>query len=60
VNYAEYVAPLLSLLRTGVEWKWTKDMQSSFEHVVTVLMYVQADGRSSNSHTFFVNDIVTY
>jgi len=27
-------------------------MQSSFERVVTVQIYVQGDGRSSNSHIF--------
>jgi hypothetical protein len=30
VNYAVYVAPLLSLLRKGVKWKWTKEMQEAY------------------------------
>jgi hypothetical protein len=30
VNYAEYVAPLLSLMHKGIKWKWTKEMQEAF------------------------------
>jgi hypothetical protein len=31
VSYAEYVAPLLSLLRKGNKWIWTSTFQSTFE-----------------------------
>jgi hypothetical protein len=31
VNYAHYVAPLLSLLRKGFKWRWSEDMQVAFE-----------------------------
>jgi hypothetical protein len=31
VNYAEYTAPLLVLLRKGSKWKWDAEMQHAFE-----------------------------
>jgi hypothetical protein len=31
VNYVEYVAPLLQLLRKGTPWKWSAEMQEAFE-----------------------------
>ena len=30
VNYAEYVAPLLHLLRTNTPWKWSAEMREAF------------------------------
>ena len=33
VNYANYVEPLLILLRKGNRWKWTKELQESFEQL---------------------------
>jgi hypothetical protein len=29
VNYAEYVAPLLQLLRKNIPWKWSAEMQEA-------------------------------
>jgi hypothetical protein len=31
INYADYVAPLLGLLKKGNKWKWTPKMQIEFE-----------------------------
>ena len=31
INYADYVAPLLGLLKKGTKWKWTPEMQIAFE-----------------------------
>ena len=31
VNYVEYVAPLLQLLRKNTPWKWSAEMQEAFE-----------------------------
>jgi hypothetical protein len=31
INYADYVAPLLPLLKKGSKWKWTADLQKAFE-----------------------------
>jgi hypothetical protein len=31
LNYASYTAPLLPLLKKGMKWKWTFDMQNAFE-----------------------------
>jgi hypothetical protein len=31
VGYAEYVAPLLPLLKQGIKWSWTNEMQDAFE-----------------------------
>ena len=33
VNYAEYVAPLLTLLRKGNKWSWSPEMQKAFEEL---------------------------
>jgi hypothetical protein len=33
VRYAEYTAPLVSLLKKGVKWKWTKDHDEAFKRV---------------------------
>jgi hypothetical protein len=30
-NYAQFVSPLLTLLRKGTKWKWTSDLQMAFE-----------------------------
>ena len=35
VNYAEYVAPLLTLLRKGNKWSWPPAMQKAFEELRT-------------------------
>jgi hypothetical protein len=32
-NYAEYVAPLLGLLKKGARWKWTSETQIAFETI---------------------------
>jgi hypothetical protein len=31
INYADNVAPLLGLLKKGTKWKWTPEMQITFE-----------------------------
>ena len=31
INYANYVAPLLELLRKGCRWQWSADKQTAFE-----------------------------
>jgi hypothetical protein len=31
VNYASFVAPLLQLLKKGIRWRWTDDLQKAFE-----------------------------
>ena len=31
INYADYVAPLLGLLKKGTKWKWTPEVQIAFE-----------------------------
>jgi transposase InsO family protein len=31
INYADYVAPLLGLLKKGTKWKWTPELQMAFE-----------------------------
>jgi hypothetical protein len=31
VNYASYVAPLLTLLKQGQKWRWTAELQQAFE-----------------------------
>jgi hypothetical protein len=31
INYANYTAPLLQLLRKGNKWKWTSELQQAFE-----------------------------
>lgn len=33
VNYASYVEPLLVLLRKGNRWRWTTELQKSFENL---------------------------
>jgi hypothetical protein len=30
-NYANYTAPLLPLIKKGVRWRWSPDMQAAFE-----------------------------
>jgi hypothetical protein len=40
VGYANYVAPLLSLLKHGVKWRWTEEMQSDFEKLRRVSLVV--------------------
>jgi hypothetical protein len=31
VNYSQYVAPLLSLMKKGTKWHWTAELQEAFE-----------------------------
>jgi transposase InsO family protein len=31
INYSEYVAPLLPLLKKGTKWRWTAELQQAFE-----------------------------
>ena len=31
INYSDYVAPLIGLLKKGNKWKWTPEMQIAFE-----------------------------
>jgi hypothetical protein len=31
IGYADYVAPLLALLKKGTKWKWTPELQTAFE-----------------------------
>jgi hypothetical protein len=31
INYSDYVAPLLGLLKKGTKWKWTPEMHIAFE-----------------------------
>jgi hypothetical protein len=33
VGYANYVAPLLPLLKSGTKWKWTAEKQTAFEEL---------------------------
>jgi hypothetical protein len=30
INYAQYVAPLLPLLKKGNRWRWTPELQKAF------------------------------
>jgi len=47
VNYAEYVAPLLQLLRKDTPWKWSDEMQEAFESLrdrfANIIHLVQPD-----------------
>jgi hypothetical protein len=33
VNYSQYIAPLLTLLRKGSKWSWSSEMQKAFEEL---------------------------
>lgn len=49
IKYADYVAPLLGLLKKGTKWKWTPEMQISFETLrekfANTIHLIQADER---------------
>jgi len=50
INYADYVALLLGLLKKGTKWKWTPEMQISFETLrekfADTIHLIQPDERS--------------
>jgi len=39
VNYAEYVAPLLTLLRKGIKLSWPPTMQRAFEELKEIFAH---------------------